>query len=117
MKDEDTVDVFVVRLSEYTSKAASLRETIEESKPVRKLLKGLPKKRYIHVILNARIEDFGGGLTAYEKRNGEAENEQQDEHGKLEYANTDMQHVGRENYGSSRGKRTRRYLLLERKRP
>lgn len=104
MKDADTVDVFVVRLSEYKSKAASLRETIEESKPVRKFLKSLPKKRYIQIVLDARFEDFGERLKTYEKRKGEAENEQQDKHGKLEYANTDTQQNHRENYGSSRGR-------------
>ena len=36
MKDEDTIDIFVGKLSEISSKSVSLGETIEEPKIVKK---------------------------------------------------------------------------------
>ncbi|XP_018473974.2 uncharacterized protein LOC108845224 [Raphanus sativus] len=50
MKETDTIDVFVGKLSEITSKSAALGETIDEPKLVKKFLKSLPRKRYIHII-------------------------------------------------------------------
>lgn len=44
MKEGDTIDVFVGKLSEISSKSASLGEIIEESKHVKKFLKSLPRK-------------------------------------------------------------------------
>ena len=49
-KDEDTIDVFAGKLSEISSKSASLGETIEEPKLVKKFLKCLPRKKYIHMV-------------------------------------------------------------------
>lgn len=50
MKEIDTIDVFVGKLTEILSKSTSLGETIEEPKLVKKFLKSLPRKRYIHII-------------------------------------------------------------------
>ena len=43
MKDEDSIDAFVGKLSEISSKSASLGEIIEEPKLVKKFLKSLMK--------------------------------------------------------------------------
>lgn len=45
MKETDTIDVFVGRLSEISSKSTSLGEIIEESKLIKKFLKSLPQKK------------------------------------------------------------------------
>ena len=50
MKEEDTIDSFVGKLSEITSKSTSLGEIIEEPKIVKKFLKSLPKRKYIHIV-------------------------------------------------------------------
>ncbi|XP_013617162.1 PREDICTED: uncharacterized protein LOC106323614 [Brassica oleracea var. oleracea] len=50
MKDTETIDEFVGKLSEISSKSASLGEEIEEPKIVQKFLKCLPRKKYIHVV-------------------------------------------------------------------
>lgn len=52
MRDEDTIDNVVARLSEISSKSASLGEMIEEPKLVKKFLKSLPRKRYIHIVVS-----------------------------------------------------------------
>lgn len=44
MKEECTIDTFVGKLSEISSKSASLGEIIEEPKLVKKFLKSLPRK-------------------------------------------------------------------------
>lgn len=50
MKESDTIDDFIRKLSEISTKAASLGENIEETKIVKKFLKSLPRKKYIHII-------------------------------------------------------------------
>lgn len=50
MKESDTIDDFIRKLSEISTKAASLGENIEETKIVKKFLKNLPRKKYIHII-------------------------------------------------------------------
>ena len=50
MKEEDTIDVFVGKLSEISSKSSSLGEIIEEPKIVKKFLKSLPRRKYIHIV-------------------------------------------------------------------
>ena len=47
MKDSDTLDSFAGKLSELASKSASLGQTIEESKLVKKFLNSLPRSKYI----------------------------------------------------------------------
>lgn len=53
MKDNDTIDSFVGKLSELSSKFTALGEIIEEPKLVKKFLMCLPRKK---------IHSYGGGL-------------------------------------------------------
>ena len=110
MKEADTIDYFVGKLSEISAKSASLGEIIEEPKLVKKFLKSLPRKKYIHMVasleqvldLNSTsFEDIVGRLKAYEERICEDEEEEQDDPGKLMYANTESQ---TENFNGSRGR-------------
>ena len=75
MKETDSIDSFVGKLSEISTKSASLGENIEEPKLVKKFLSSLPRKKYIHIIasleqvldLNQKnFEDIVGRLKAYE---------------------------------------------------
>lgn len=50
MKETETIDEFVGKLSEISSKSAALGEELEESKMVKKFLKCLPRKKYIHIV-------------------------------------------------------------------
>ncbi|XP_013674050.1 uncharacterized protein LOC106378478 [Brassica napus] len=50
MKEEDSIDTFVSKLTEISSKSASLGLIIEEPKLVKKFLKTLPRKKYIHMV-------------------------------------------------------------------
>lgn len=95
MKDADTIDVFVGKLSEITSKSASLGEVFEESKVVKKFLKSFPRNRYIHIVASleqvldlntASFEDIVRRLKAYVERISEEDDEQEDDHGKLMYS-------------------------------
>ena len=99
MKDIEKIDDFVGKLSEISSKSASLGEEIEEPKMVKKFLKCLPRKKYIHVVAaleqvldlkTTTFEDIVGRLKAYEERVAEEE-EDQDDQGKLMYANNETQ--------------------------
>jgi len=104
MKDDDTIDTFVGKLSEISSKSASLGEMIEEPKLVKKFYKSLPRKKYIHMVASLEqvldlnttsFEDIGGRLKAYEER--VAEDEEEDSHedqGKLMYADTNQENYG-----------------------
>lgn len=49
MKESDTIDSFVGRISELSTKSAALGETIEELKILKKFLHSLPGKKYIHI--------------------------------------------------------------------
>lgn len=95
MKDVDTINAFVGKLSEISSYSVALAETIDESKLVKRFLNSLPWKRYIHIIaaleqvpdLNTTgFEDIVGRFKAYEERIGEEEEEQHEDHNKLMYA-------------------------------
>ena len=98
MKDEDSIDTFVGKLSEISSKSASLGEIIEEPKLVKKFLKSLPRKKYIHIVASLEqvldlnttsFEDIVGRLKAYEERvSEEEEDDSHDDHRKLMYADT-----------------------------
>lgn len=99
MKDTETIDDFVGKLSEISSKSSSLGEEIEETKLVKKFLKCLPRRKYIHVVAaleqvldlkTTSFEDILGRLKAYEERVAEEE-EVPEEQGKLMYANSDTQ--------------------------
>lgn len=98
MKDEDTIDTFVGKLAEISSKSASLGEIIEESKLVKKFLKSLPRRKYIHIVasleqvldLNSTsFEDIVGRLKAYEERVCEEDDNQHEDQEKLMYANSE----------------------------
>ena len=114
MKESDSIDNFVGRLSEFSSKSASLGENIEEPKLVKKFLNSLPRKKYIHIIaalekildLNkTSFEDIVGRLKAYEERICDDEEEKVEDQGqnKLMYTNTDTQ-PNQERYDSGRGR-------------
>lgn len=114
MKDAEKIDDFSGKLSEILSKSAALGEEIEESKLVKKFLKSLPRKKYIHIIASLKqvldlkttsSEDIVGRLKAYEER-ATKEEEAQEDQGKLMYTNTDSQ-SSREYYNDYRGKRRR----------
>lgn len=105
MKETETIDVFVGRLSEISSKAASLGEVIEESKQIKKFLKSLPRKKFIHMVASleqlldlktARFEDVVGRLKAYEERiSEEEEDEHHEDAGKLLYNSESQQETDR----------------------
>lgn len=119
MKDTDSTDSFVGRISELSTKSAALGEVIEESKIVKKFLQSLPRKKYIHIIaaleqvldLNKTgFEDIVGRLKVYEERISEEDDKKQEDQGqnKLMYMNADSQaqpqQPYQERYDSSRGR-------------
>ena len=98
MKESDTIDSFVGKLSEIASKSSALGEKIEEKKLVKKFLSSLPCKKYIHIVASLEqvldikttsFEDIIGRLKAYEERVYEEEDEAQDNQSKLLYANNE----------------------------
>ena len=100
MKDNDSIDDFVWKISEISSKSAALGETMEEPKLVKKFLKSLPRKKYIHIVASleqildlntTNLEDIIGRLKAYEERISEEEEDHQDDQSKLMYANMETQ--------------------------
>ena len=113
MKDNETIDEFTGRISEISSKSAALGEEIEEPKLVKKFLKSLPHKKYIHIVAaleqvldlkTTGFEDIIERLKAYEERIN-AEEETLEEHSKLMYASSDQQY-GRSSNGENRGNNT-----------
>ncbi|XP_076912733.1 uncharacterized protein LOC143571109 [Bidens hawaiensis] len=80
MKETDTIDDFSTKISQIASKANNLGEPFEEKTLVRKLLKSVPRKRYIVIV--ATIEQFAdiktmalheavGRLKAFKERSGD----------------------------------------------
>ena len=109
MKDGDTIDTFVGKLSEISSKATALGEVIEESKIVKKFLKSLPRKKYIQIVASIEqlldlnttsFEDIVGRLKAYEERI--AEDEEHEDQNKLMYTDYGQESV--RGYGRGRGR-------------
>lgn len=93
-------DDFVGKLSEISSKAAALGYNIEESKLVKKFLKILSQRKYIHIVVSLEqvldlkttmFEEIIGRLKTYEERVTEEEREAQDNQTKLMYANQETQ--------------------------
>ena len=116
MKEEDKIDAFVGKLSEISSKSASLGEVIEEAKIVKKFLKSLPRIKYIHIVASIEqvldlnttsFEDIVGRLKAYEERICENDEDQQDDQGKLMYTNSESQQSGYNGYGGNKSNRGR----------
>ncbi|KAG7597280.1 Zinc finger CCHC-type [Arabidopsis suecica] len=112
MKETYTIDDFVGKLSEISTKYAALGEKIETPKLVKKFLKSLPRKRYIHIIAsleqildlnNTTFEDIVGRMKVYEERICDEEEEQANDQGKFMYANFESQSY-QGNYGTSRGR-------------
>ena len=106
MKETDTIDEFVGRLAELSSKSAALGENIEETKLVKKFVKSLPRKKYIHIVasleqvLDLKItpfEDIVGRLKAFEERVAEEEEDTQDNQTELMYASNESQHKNQYN--------------------
>lgn len=115
MKDEDTIDMFAGKLSEISSKSASLGEILDEPKLVKKFFKSLLRNMYIHIVASLEqvldlnttsFEDIVGRLKAYEERVSAEEEEKTDDHGKLMYATTNdtSQENYSNNYGGNRGR-------------
>ena len=114
MKADDTIDLFAGKLAEISSKSASLGETVEEPKLVKKFLKSLPRKKYIHMVASLEqvldlnitsFEDIVGRLKAYEERIAEEEDDTHDDQGKLMYGDTSQEsHGGSYSSGRSRGR-------------
>ncbi|XP_013624169.1 uncharacterized protein LOC106384288 [Brassica napus] len=111
MKDKDTIDDFVGRISEISSKSTALGENIDEAKLVKKFLSSLPRKRYIHIVASLEqildlnttsFEDIIGRLKTYEERICEEEGDSQEQI-KLMYGNSEAQ-FHREHQGDYRGR-------------
>ena len=99
MKETETIDDFTGKLSEISSKSAALGEEIEEPKLVKKFLKSLRQKKYIHIVAaleqvidlkTTSFEDIIGRLEAYEERVAEEEETEEDQ-SKLMFANSESQ--------------------------
>lgn len=115
MKDSKKIDDFVGKLSEISSKSAALGEALEEPKLVKKFLKSLPRRRYIHIVASLEqvldlnttsFEDIVGRLKAYEERIFEEGEDAQEEQEKLMYANMEG-HTSRYDRDSNNDWRTR----------
>ena len=115
MKENDTIDDFVGKLAEISSKSTALGETIEEQKLVKKFLSSLPRKKFIHIVASLEqvldlktttFEDIIGRLKAYEDRVKEEE-EAEETQSKLMYANNEPQPSSNsynQGYNSYRGR-------------
>ncbi|CAA7059397.1 unnamed protein product [Microthlaspi erraticum] len=99
MKDTESVDEFAGKLSDIASKTAALGEEIEDTKLVKKFLKCLPRKKFVHIVASLEqvldlktttFEDITGRLKAFEERVAEDQDEQEDQ-SKLMYAHADSQ--------------------------
>jgi len=110
MKDSETIDEFAGRLSEISTKSSSLGEDIEETKVVKKFLKSLPRKKYIHIVAaleqvldlkNTTFEDIVGRIKTYEDRVWDDDDSVEDQ-GKLMYADSQSQYVSHDG-GRGRG--------------
>jgi len=108
MKESEKIDVFAGRLAELATRSDALGSNIETSKLVKKFLNALPLRKYIHIIAsleqvldlnNTSFEDIVGRIKVYEERVWDGE-EQEDDQGKLMYANTDTQ----DSWYASRGR-------------
>ncbi|KAG7557329.1 Zinc finger CCHC-type superfamily [Arabidopsis suecica] len=112
MNESDTIDEFAGKLSEISTKSAALGEKIEEIKLVKKFLKCLPRKKYIHIVASLEqildlkktsFEDIVGRIKVYEDRVCDEEDDQPNDQGKLMYANSEPQ-TYQGSYGGGRGR-------------
>ncbi|CAA7041402.1 unnamed protein product [Microthlaspi erraticum] len=113
MQDTKSVDDFAGRLSDISSKMAALGEEIEETKLVKKLLKCMPRKKFVHIVASLEqildlkttsFEDITGRLKAFEER--VAEDKTEENQNKLMYANMESQsgEAYRDSSGGNRGR-------------
>lgn len=111
MKEGDNIDDLVGKMQEIASKSAALGVTMEETKLVKKFLKSLPRKKFIHMVASIEqlldlkttsFEDIIGRLKAYEERVSEEE-DTEGQQSKLMYANTDS-NTSRDHQGEYRGR-------------
>ncbi|XP_024009402.1 uncharacterized protein LOC112084488 [Eutrema salsugineum] len=107
MKDTETIDEFSGKLSEISSKSAALGVNVEESKLVKKFLKSLPRKKYIHIVASLEqvldlnvtsFEDIVGRLKAYEERISEEEETQEDANKMISATTPQIVPTGYSNY-------------------
>lgn len=112
IKDSDSIDDFVGKISEISSKSAAVGEAMEETKLVKFFLKSLPRKKIIHIVSSLEqlldlkttsFEDIIGRLRAYEERISEEEEDRQDNQNKLMYANMETQ-SNQDYHGEYRGR-------------
>ncbi|XP_010480978.1 PREDICTED: uncharacterized protein LOC104759792 [Camelina sativa] len=105
MKETERIDEFVEKLSAISTKSAALGNELAEPMIVKKFLSSLPRRKFIHIVaaleqvldLNkTSFENIVGRLKAYEEIIGEEETEQDDDQGKLMFANSNL-------FGSYRG--------------
>ncbi|XP_013594289.1 PREDICTED: uncharacterized protein LOC106302294 [Brassica oleracea var. oleracea] len=110
MDDSDSIDTFSGKISELTSKATSLGQSIEGPKVVKKFLNSLPSK-FIHMTASLEqlldldttsFEDIIGRLKAYEERIKCFEPIEQQ--GSLLYSNTEKSYDQRGSDNSGRGR-------------
>lgn len=113
MKETETIDSFVGKLSEIASNSASLGESIEEVKLVKKFLHSFPRKKFVHMVAsieqmldlkNTSFEDIVGRMKAYEERIREEEEESQESQSKLMYANSESHPQTQHGYNDFRGR-------------
>ena len=113
MKETESIDDFVGKLSEISSKSAALGENLDEPKLVKKFLSSLPRKKYIHIVASLEqvldlnittFEDIVGRLKAYEERIGEDESDGQEDQNKLMYASSENQQSNRDYGGDYRNR-------------
>ncbi|XP_056864179.1 uncharacterized protein LOC108850681 [Raphanus sativus] len=99
MKETDSIDDFGGKLAELASQSASLGVVIEEVKLVKKFLMSLPSKKYIQIVATLEqfldlkttsFEDKLGRLKVYEGRL-RAENQEEEDKGKLLWTNNEGQ--------------------------
>lgn len=119
MKDNDSINSFVGKISEIAAKSSALGESIEETKLVKKFLTSLPRKKYIFIVASieqmldlktTKFEDIVGRLKAYEERVADEEDEQEENQSKLMYANNESnQSQSNRDYQGSRGRGGRFY--------
>lgn len=100
MKESDTIDEFVGKLTEISAKTTALGENIDETRLVKKFLSCLPRKNFIHIVASLEqvldlktttFEDIIGRLKVFKERVKEEEEETQETQSKLMFANNESQ--------------------------
>ncbi|XP_076883464.1 uncharacterized protein LOC143532249 [Bidens hawaiensis] len=115
MKETETIDEFVAKLSCTASKAETLGEMIEETKMVKKFLSSLPRSKFIQIVASLEqtldlktvgFEDVVGRLKAYEERIRE-EDMHSETQGKLMFQRSESSSSRYNDRESTRGGRER----------